>query len=84
MTTLLYKKQSYMSEKELIQKAIGKKIKELRLAKKISQQDMAAYCNFETPNYCRIESGRTNPTLYTLYVIAKNLQIPLCELVAEI
>lgn len=73
-----------MSEKELIQKAIGKKIKELRLAKGISQQDMAAYCNFETPNYCRIESGRTNPTIFTLYVIAKHLQVSLGELIGEI
>ncbi len=73
-----------MIEKRDLQRTIGQRIREIRIKKNISQQDMAAFCNFEKANYCRIESGRTNPTLYTLYVIAKNLQIPLCELVAEI
>lgn len=70
-----------MTEKQSLQIALGKKIKQLRLNKHISQQDMAAFCNFETPNYCRIESGRTNPTIYTLYLIAKHLQVSLGELI---
>mgnify|MGYP003739562689 CR=1 FL=1 len=70
-----------MTEKQSLQIALGKRIKQLRLNKNISQQDMAAFCNFETPNYCRIESGRTNPTIYTLYLIAKNLQVSLTELI---
>ncbi|MDM1504092.1 helix-turn-helix transcriptional regulator [Myroides marinus] len=33
--------------------------------------------NIDTTNISRIESGRTNPTIFTLYRIASALEIPL-------
>lgn len=60
---------------------IGTRIKFLREQKKISQQDLAALCNFEKANMRRIEAGRTNPTVYTLYKISQALSISLSELV---
>ena len=47
-----------MNEQQLFIK-IGDKIKEIRLEKGISQQDLAAKCNFEKANMSRIEAGRT-------------------------
>ncbi len=73
-----------MSDKEKLQKAIGKRIKELRESKNIPQQDLAYACNFEKSNMARLEAGNTNPTLYTLKKIAENLKIPLEDLVKDL
>lgn len=63
--------------------SVGKKIKELREAKGLSQVDLVGEIegNIDTTNISRIESGRTNPTLYTLYRIAKALDVELKDLV---
>lgn len=63
-----------------ISKIIGQKIKTLRLERKISQQDLAAACNFEKSNLARIESGRTNPTVATLLKICQVLDVPIAQL----
>lgn len=68
-------------EKSEILKAVGKKIKELREAKGLSQVDLVGKIegNIDTTNISRIESGRTNPTLYTLYRIATALEVDIKE-----
>lgn len=70
-------------EKSEILKAVGKKIKELREAKGLSQVDLVGKIegNIDTTNISRIESGRTNPTLYTLYRISSALEVELTDLV---
>lgn len=70
-----------MSDKKQLQKAIGKRIKEIREKKKISQQDIAGLCNIEKSNFSRLEAGNTNPTIYTLNKIAEHLGVTLSELV---
>ena len=69
-----------MDKKEL-QIAIGKRIRDLRELKNISQVDLAYACNFEKSNLSRIESGRTNPTVFTLFRIAEALEISAKELI---
>ena len=64
-----------------LQQKIGNRIKTLRELKGISQQDLAAICNFEKGNLSRIEAGRTNPTISTLYKISQALEISISELV---
>jgi transcriptional regulator with XRE-family HTH domain len=61
-------------------KKIGLKIKLLRIERKISQQDLAAACNFEKSNLARIEAGRTNPTVATLLKICQVLEVPIARL----
>ena len=68
-----------MNSSEIV-KIIGRNIKELRNERKISQQDLAEECNFEKSNLARIESGRTNPTVKTLFKISEALKIPLATL----
>ncbi len=70
-----------MTDKDDLQRAIGKRIKTLRESKNIAQQDLAAACNFEKSNMARLEAGNTNPTIYTLKKIAENLEIELTDLV---
>lgn len=45
-----------------LSKSLGARIRKLREEKNITQQDLAALCNFEKSNMARIEAGRTNPT----------------------
>lgn len=70
-----------MNEQQLFIK-IGDKIKELRELKNLSQQDLAALCNFEKSNMSRIEAGRTNLTINTLFKISNALKVPLKDLVS--
>lgn len=64
-----------------LQQKIGQRIRTLRESKGITQQDLAAACNFEKTNMSRIEAGRTNPTISTLYKISQALEITISELV---
>ncbi len=72
------------TDKQKLQNAIGQRVKQLREEKNIPQQDLAAACNFEKSNMARLESGKTNPTLYTLKKIAVNLSVPLEKLVKDL
>lgn len=60
---------------------IGRRIVELRAAQGVTQQDLAARCNFEKSNMSRIEYGRTNVTVGTLYTISRALEVKLSDLV---
>ncbi len=70
---------SSMSENSL-QIIVGKNIQKIRESKGISQQELAAKCNFEKSNMSRLEAGRVNPTLSTLEKVAKALDVSLTEL----
>ena len=70
---------SSMSENSL-QLIVGKNIQRIRESKGISQQELAAKCNFEKSNMSRLEAGRVNPTLSTLEKVAKALDVSLAEL----
>ncbi len=67
-------------DKDKILKTIGNNIKNIRESKGISQQKLAADCNFEKSNMSRIESGNTNPTIYTLYIISVALGVDIKDL----
>ncbi|MEZ0006268.1 transcriptional regulator with XRE-family HTH domain [Flavobacterium sp. 28YEA47A] len=72
---------SSMEKLDLL-KLFGKRIKELRLEKGMSQVDLVSKMqgNIDTTNISRIESGRTNPTIYSLYRLSEALEIPMNEL----
>jgi len=64
-------------EKSEILKLIGKRIKEVRIQKGISQADLVGKMQGEIDptNISRIEAGRTNPTVFTIFRIAEALEI---------
>lgn len=70
-------------EKSEILKLVGKRIKEVRESKGISQLDLVGKMSGEIDptNISRIESGRTNPTVFTLFRIAEALEISAKELI---
>ena len=63
-----------MENKEIC-KRIGLKIRELRMERKFSIQQFSDLLNIEYNNLIRIEKGRTNPTIGTLYKISQFLGI---------
>ncbi|WP_311456944.1 helix-turn-helix transcriptional regulator [uncultured Capnocytophaga sp.] len=72
-------------EKLEIFKQVGKNIQQIRQSKGLSQVDLVGCIegNIDTTNISRIEQGRTNPTLLTLYRIAQALEVPLTDLVKD-
>ena len=69
-------------EKADLLKLVGKRIKEIRESKGLAQLDVAVRMegNIDTTNISRIESGRTNPTVYTLFRICQALEVPISDL----
>lgn len=69
-------------EKSEVLKLVGKKIKDVRLQKGISQADLVGKMQGEIDptNISRIEAGRTNPTIFTLYRISEALEVKLIDL----
>lgn len=69
-------------EKTEILKLVGKRIKEVRESKGISQVELVGKMDgvIDPTNISRIESGRTNPTVFTLFRIAEALEINPSEL----
>ncbi len=59
---------------------MGKRIQELRKEKKLSQQDLAAKCNFEKSNMSRLEAGGVNMTLSTMEKVSEALEVEMIEL----
>ncbi|WP_162072542.1 helix-turn-helix domain-containing protein [Chryseobacterium fistulae] len=70
-------------EKSEILKIVGKRIKELRMQKGITQVELVGrmHGEMDPTNISRIEAGRTSPTVYMLYRIAEALETSMSELV---
>jgi transcriptional regulator with XRE-family HTH domain len=69
-------------EKSEILKIIGQNVKRIRLEKGLTQVDLVGKieAQIDTTNISRIEKGRTNATIHTLYRISKALEVPLSEI----
>ena len=59
--------------------SLGSRIKELRLKKDMTQNELAILCNFEKASMSRIESGKTNVTILTLRKISTALEVEIVE-----
>ena len=67
-------------KKEDLAKKIGKRVVQLREKKGWTQADLARACVKDRQSIERIESGNTNPTLFTLFEIASALEVQLVDL----
>jgi len=59
---------------------LGKRIKELREAKKMSREELAFQINVSGSYIGMIERGENDFKISKIYNISKALKIPLCEL----
>ncbi|MCP9750453.1 helix-turn-helix transcriptional regulator [Ferruginibacter sp. HRS2-29] len=64
-------------DKQQLQIKIGKRIIELRESIGWSQADLARACMKDRQAIERLESGKGNPTLYTLYELANAMEMKL-------
>ena len=58
-----------------IQKLVGSNIQRLRLAAKISQEELAARMGVDQAYVSRLEAGEKNPTVTTLQAAASALEV---------
>ncbi|MBL7703203.1 MAG: helix-turn-helix transcriptional regulator [Ferruginibacter sp.] len=68
-----------MKETDL-QIKIGERIRTIRMTRSMTQNDLAVACDFEKASMSRIESGKSNPTIRTLYRICVALEVPVGKL----
>ena len=68
--------------KDELKKQIGLRIIELRTIKGWTQSDLARACNKDRQALEKLENGKVNPTLYSLYEISNALGVSLAELMS--
>ena len=68
-----------MTREELF-KRVGQKIRDERIRSGLSLTELSDQVEIEYNNLIRIEKGRTNPTLGTLYKICQKLNIKIIDI----
>ena len=68
------------SEKDIFLAKLGQYLKQKRIEKGVSTVEMSRRLLMDSGNYTRIETGKTNPTAYTLKKFCEALEIPFSEL----
>ena len=64
-----------------LNKKIGQRIVDLRTRKGWNQSELARVCGKDRQAIEKLENGKVNPTLYSLYEIAKALEVSLNTLI---
>lgn len=59
---------------------LGKRVATIRTEKKLTQDDLAELCGWDPANLRKIEGAKTNPTVKSLLILCKGLEIELKEL----
>lgn len=57
----------------------AKRIKELRLAKNLTQEELSAKIGIEPSNYSNFETAKTTPSVQTLFKIIQSLEVSFDE-----
>lgn len=71
-----------LRDKEILT-GFGNRLKEIRIVKGLTLQELAFEAEMEISQVHRVEKGKINPTLTTLVALSKGLGITLAELVGE-
>lgn len=67
-------------KKEELKIIVGNRIRQIRLMKNISIEEVANNAGIEYSQLSRIEHGKINTSIYHVYVISKSLEIELSEI----
>jgi transcriptional regulator with XRE-family HTH domain len=60
--------------------SVGSNIKKIRIARRLSQNELAGLCHMQKASLSRIEHGKNNSTLLSLKNIANALKVEIIEL----
>ena len=71
-------------QKENLQQLFGQVLRKHRVKKGVSQEKLALECNLDRTYISLLERGLRTPTLWTIFVIAEQLNIPPHKLVHEV
>ena len=63
--------------------ALGNRIKQLRLQKKIKQSHLALNCDMEKSTLSKIENGKVNISYITLIRLSRGLEVSAGELITS-
>ncbi|MBQ8459048.1 helix-turn-helix transcriptional regulator [bacterium] len=63
-----------------VKELLGKRIRELRKARKLTQEELAEKIGIGTPNISYFETGKFSPAIETLQKIAQALNVEIYEL----
>lgn len=67
-----------------VQSGFGKRVRELRLAAKLSQEDFAALANIDRATFGKLERGELNVSLLTVSRVAVALDMTLAQLLEDV
>jgi len=68
-----------MSRQREAQKRLGKRIRELRVSRSLTQQQLAELVNFDRTYIAMLEAGSRNAPFTTLFLISESLDLTLSE-----
>ena len=71
-------------EKNLIVSKFGVVIREIRISKGLTMEELACNSSMEYIQLSRIERGKINTTIFQMYKITKSLDIELSEVFKKI
>ena len=63
-----------------IRLSFGRRVRELRKAKEMSQKDFASLCGLDRTYISGIERGKRNVSLQNIHVIARALEVRLVDI----
>ena len=63
-----------------VQVKFGSRVRQLRLAAELTQEDLAHRCGLFRTYMSRIETGNANPTLTMIHALAGSLRVPVTAL----
>lgn len=66
--------------RERVQDSFGSRVRQLRLAAELTQEDLAHRCGLFRTYMSRIETGNANPTLTMIHALAASLRVPVTAL----
>ena len=69
-----------LKERELLLEKLGVHIHIIRVKRRMLQKDVAELSGFSRSNYNLIEKGKRNLTFFSMYRIAKALDVPMDRL----
>lgn len=72
-------KSSYYKDEEVL-KAVGDRIRQIRILKQISQETLANDCEMDYSQLNRMELGKVNFSISYLYRVARALKVEAAEL----
>ncbi len=67
-----------------IEEAFGQTIRELRKAKKLSQEKLSDLSNLDRTFISHLECGNKQPSLITIFQLAKSFDIPAAEIISMV